>query len=120
MPLATTLTVSINHINEQDANAIEVSSLLAFLDQYHFPKSLLQKKKKKKKKVKKALDLVKALGTLEAFSLITPSRDKDSFPLYRLVQLVIRKWLIIEDDFEKAVQAMDILAGAFPDANFEN
>ncbi|KAE8411286.1 hypothetical protein BDV36DRAFT_288860 [Aspergillus pseudocaelatus] len=93
--LATTLMVSINHIKQRDTNAIEVLSLLAFLDQYHIPKSLLQKK------VKKALDLVKALGTLKGFSLITPSRDKDNFSFYRLVQLLIRKWLIIEDDFEE-------------------
>ncbi|KAE8359375.1 hypothetical protein BDV27DRAFT_149624 [Aspergillus caelatus] len=93
--LATTLMVSINHIKQRDTNAIEVLSLLAFLDQYHIPKSLLQKK------VKKALDLVKALGTLKGFSLITLSRDKDKFSFYRLVQLLIRKWLIIEDDFEE-------------------
>ncbi|KAE8321654.1 hypothetical protein BDV39DRAFT_210507 [Aspergillus sergii] len=113
--LATTLMVSINHIKERDTTAIGVLSLLAFFDHYHIPKSLLQKQ------LKKALDLVKTLGTLKAFSLITPGRDKDSFSLHRLVQLVIRKWLIIEDNFEeKAIQAMDILAEAFPDANFEN
>ncbi|GMG10971.1 unnamed protein product [Aspergillus oryzae] len=102
--LATTLMVSINHIKERDTKVIGVLSLPAFLDHSHIPKSLLQKQ------LKKALDLVKTLGTLKALSLITPSRDKDSFSLHRLVQLVLRKWLIIKDDFEeKAIQAMDIL-----------
>ncbi|RMZ48451.1 hypothetical protein AFCA_008715 [Aspergillus flavus] len=102
--LATTLMVSINHIKERDTKVIGVLSLPAFLDHSHIPKSLLQKQ------LKKALDLVKTLGTLKTLSLITPSRDKDSFSLHRLVQLVLRKWLIIKDDFEeKAIQAMDIL-----------
>ncbi|KAF7595434.1 hypothetical protein BBP40_006056 [Aspergillus hancockii] len=82
--LATTLMVSINHIKEQDTRAVEILSLIAFLDQYHIPKGLLQKK------VKKALELTKALGTLKAFSLIVPSADTSSFSVHRLVQLVLQ------------------------------
>jgi len=108
--VANTLIVSINQIKKQDPKAVEILSLVAFVDQHDIPKSLVQAK------VKRALDLTKALGTLKAFSLIT-ANERGNFSLHRLVQLVLRKWLIIEDKFEdQAIQTMDIIAELFPNA----
>ncbi|TPR03470.1 hypothetical protein CAN33_000295 [Aspergillus niger] len=113
--LATTLIVSLDHINTKEPNAIDSLSLIAFLDQHHIPTSLMQQK------LTKPLDLTKALGTLKAFSLITANGTGQSFSIHRLVQLTVRKWLIIEHEFEdKAIHAMDILAESYPDAKFEN
>lgn len=112
--VATTLIVSVNQIKKQDPKAIEILSLVAFVDQNNIPKSLVQAK------VKRALDLTKALGTLKAFSLIT-ANERGDFSLHRLVQLVLRKWLIIEGKFEdQAIQTMDIIAELFPNATFDN
>ncbi|OJJ87138.1 uncharacterized protein ASPGLDRAFT_80025 [Aspergillus glaucus CBS 516.65] len=112
--VTTTLIISINQIKKKDPKAIDILSLVAFIDQHDIPKSLIQAK------VKRPLDFTKALGTLKAFSLIT-ANERGNFSLHRLVQLVLRKWLIIEDKFEdQAIQAMDVLAELFPNAKFEH
>lgn len=111
--VATTLIISINQIKKKDPKAVEILSLVAFIDQHDIPKSLIQAK------VKRPLDFTKALGTLKAFSLIT-ANERGNFSLHRLVQLVLRKWLIIEDKFEdQAIQTMDIIAELFPNATFD-
>lgn len=111
--VATTFIVSINQIKERDPKAIEILSLVAFVDQHDIPKSLLQGK------LKHPLELTKALGTLKSFSLVI-TNERGNLSLHRLTQLVMRKWLIIEDKFEdQAIQAMDIIAGLFPNATFE-
>ena len=111
--VATTFMVSINQIKERDPKAIEILCLVAFVDQHDIPKSLIQGK------LKRPLELIKALGTLKSFSLII-TNERGNLSLHRLVQLVMRKWLIIEDKFEdQAIQAMDIVAGLFPNATFE-
>lgn len=111
--VATTLIISINQIKKQDPKAIKILSLVAFVDQHDIPKSLIQAR------VKHPLDFTKALGTLKAFSLVNLN-ERGNFSLHRLVQLVLRKWLIIENNFEdQAINAMDVLAELFPNANFE-
>lgn len=111
--VTTTFIVSINQIKERDPKAIDILCLVAFIDQHDIPKSLIQGK------VKRSIDLTKSLGTLKAFSLVMASAQ-GNFSLHRLVQLVMRKWLIIEDKFkDQATQAMDIIAGLFPNAKFE-
>ncbi|KAL4921119.1 hypothetical protein BDW62DRAFT_198138 [Aspergillus aurantiobrunneus] len=113
--VATTLILSIDQIKERDPKAIEILSLIAFLDRNNVPKSLIQHK------IKRPLELTKALGTLKAFSLIVATDGKGNFSFHRLVQLVLRKWLIIEAKYEeKSIQAMELLDEVYPDANFEN
>ncbi|KAL4937603.1 hypothetical protein BDV06DRAFT_226801 [Aspergillus oleicola] len=113
--VATTLIMSIDQIKDQDPKAIEVLQLIAFLDRNDVPKSLIQHK------IKRALDLTKALGTLKAFSLIVAINNKGNFSFHRLVQLVLRKWLIRESKYEElSIQAMELLDQVYPDANFEN
>lgn len=111
--VATTLIISIDQIKKKDPKAVEILSLVAFVDQHDIPKSLIQAK------VKRSLDLTKALGTLKAFSLIT-ANEPGNFSLHRLVQLVLRKWLITEEKFEdQAIQTMNIIAELFPNATFD-
>ncbi|RMJ26427.1 hypothetical protein PHISP_02699 [Aspergillus sp. HF37] len=113
--VATTLNVSIGQIEDRDPRAIEIFSLIAFLDRHDIPRSLVQHK------VKRLLDLTKSLGTLKAFSLINTNDERGSFSIHRLVQLVMRKWMIIRAKFDdKAVEALDVLVELFPDATFEN
>ncbi|PYH36551.1 kinesin [Aspergillus neoniger CBS 115656] len=113
--LATTLIVSLDHINTKEPNAIEALSFVAFLDQHNIPSSLMEQR------VVGPLDLTKALGTLKAFSLIIATGKGQNFSIHRLVQLTVRKWLIIEHTFdERAIQAMDTLAEVYPNAEYEN
>ncbi|BCS00763.1 uncharacterized protein AKAW2_51104S [Aspergillus luchuensis] len=113
--LATTLIVSLDHINTKEPNAIEALSLVAFLDQHNIPSSLMEQR------LVGPLDLTKALGTLKAFSLIIATGKGQNFSIHRLVQLTVRKWLIIEHTFdERAIQAMDTLAEVYPNAEYEN
>ncbi|KAL2829596.1 hypothetical protein BJY01DRAFT_254948 [Aspergillus pseudoustus] len=113
--VVTTIIVSIDQIKERDPRAIDILSLIAFLDRNEIPKSLIQHK------IKRLIDLAKGLGTLKAFSLVVSTDTKGNFSLHRLVQLVLRKWLILEGHFEqKSIQAMELLADIYPDATFEN
>ncbi|RJE25535.1 hypothetical protein PHISCL_02147 [Aspergillus sclerotialis] len=113
--VATTLNVSIFQIKNRDPRAVEILSLVAFADRHDIPKSLIQHK------INRMLDLTKALGILKAFSLVNTNEERSSFSLHRLVQLVMRKWLIIESKFDiKAIDALNILAELSPDATFEN
>ncbi|PYH53123.1 kinesin [Aspergillus niger CBS 101883] len=113
--LATTLIVSLDHINTKEHKAIEALSLIAFLDQHNIPSSLMEQR------LVEPLDLAKALGTLKAFSLIIATGKGQNFSIHRLVQLTVRKWLIIEHTFdERAIQAMDTLAEVYPNAEYEN
>lgn len=111
--VAATLIVSINQIKVRDPKAIEILCLVSFVDQHNIPKSLIQGK------VKRPLELAKSLGTLKSFSLVN-ANERGNFSLHRLVQLVMRKWMIIESKFEdQAIQAMDVVAELLPNATFE-
>ncbi|KAL4870668.1 hypothetical protein BDV12DRAFT_195147 [Aspergillus spectabilis] len=113
--VATTFIVSINQIKERDPKAIEVLNLIAFLDRNDVPQSLIQHC------IKRPLDLTKALGILKAFSLIVPTGGKGNFSFHRLVQLVLRKWLILQSKYEeRAIHAMELLDEVYPNATFEN
>ncbi|KAL4957901.1 hypothetical protein BDW69DRAFT_180144 [Aspergillus filifer] len=113
--VATTLIMSISQIKDRDSRAVEILQLIAFLDRNEVPKGLIQNK------VKRALDLTKALGTLKAFSLIMALDKKGNFAFHRLVQLVLRKWLILDSLYdEKLIQALELLDQVYPDATFEN
>ncbi|PWY86289.1 hypothetical protein BO70DRAFT_386529 [Aspergillus heteromorphus CBS 117.55] len=92
--LATTLIITLGHIKSHEPKVIDALCL-----------SLL------KQRFDKVL----------AFSLITANGDGQKFSIHRLVQLTVRKWLLMERNFhDKAVEAMDILAEHFPNAEYEN
>ncbi|KAL1965117.1 hypothetical protein VTN77DRAFT_6030 [Rasamsonia byssochlamydoides] len=113
--VATTMMLSINQIKEKHPRAIEILSLMAFLDRQEIPKVFVQRKQDR------LLDLTKALGVLKAFSLITEGQTPGTYSLHRLVQLVIRKWLALEGrDQEYAHKALKKVDALFPDAEFEN
>lgn len=113
--VANNLILSIDQIKGRDPQAIEIASFMAFLDKNEIPNDLIQRK------VDRPLVLTKALGALKAFSLIQGDKGRESYSLHRLVQLVIRKWLIMTSEFEqKATQALEIVDLAFPNATFEN
>jgi tetratricopeptide (TPR) repeat protein len=62
--------------------------------------------------------LIKALGTLKAFSFISEAGDK-SLTMHRLVQLVTQKWVVNEGQADEfANSAMKIMSDKFPPEKF--
>ncbi|KAJ9660144.1 hypothetical protein H2201_007051 [Coniosporium apollinis] len=108
--------VSFKQIRDQHPHASNLLSLMAFLNRQEIPKALLSDHEES------PLDTEKALGILKAFSLITAGKGTQSFDMHRLVQLVVRKWLLIEDESQRwAETALLIVSRLYPDAGvYEN
>ena len=113
--VAATIILTINKIKGLDPHAIEILCLVAFVDQNDIPKSLLHGT------AKLSFELRRSLGILKAFSLISEDNKGNLF-IHQLVQVVIRKWLIIENIFveSKATRVMYIISELFPNATLEN
>ena len=106
--------LSFDLISKQKLRAAEMLSLMAVLDRQGIPKTLLQSK------TDSGVDVIMALGTLQAFSLITAEDEGAVYQLHRLVQLATRKWLELQGTKEKwQEQALLVLADQFPNGNFE-
>lgn len=102
-------------ISKQKPRAAEMLSLMAVLDRQGIPESLLKFDTEPK------VDVMTALGTLKAFSLISAGDDGRTYELHRLVQLATRKWLEMQGTMEKwQEKALLAVANMFPSGKFEN
>jgi tetratricopeptide (TPR) repeat protein len=110
-----TLVISLNQIRERNPRAAELLSLMTFLDRQEIPKRFLQRQDER------PLDLSKALGTLKAFSLVVESKVGNAFDVHRLVQLVLSKWLTVQDESQNwAAKALETVSALYPNGNFEH
>jgi len=106
--------LSFDLISKQKSRAAEMLSLMAVLDRQGISKNLL------KNDTDRNVDVMTALGTLQAFSLISVEDNGASYQLHRLVQLATRKWLEMEGTKEKwQEQALLKVAENFPSGAFE-
>ena len=107
--------ISFDLINKQNKRAAEMLSLMAVLDRQGITVSLLRTD------TDREFDVKKALGTLQAFSLITPQKDGMAFEIHRLVHLATRKWLEVQGtkDFWEG-QALKVVRDVFPVPEFES
>ncbi len=106
--------LSFDLISKQKSRAAEMLSLMAVLDRQGISKNLL------KNDTDRNVDVMTALGTLQAFSLISVEYNGASYQLHRLVQLATRKWLEMEGTKEKwQEQALLKVAENFPSGVFE-
>ena len=106
--------LSFDLISKQNLRAAEMLSFMAVLDRQGIARSLLDNKADGK------TDVVKALGILQAFSLITVEDNGGGYQLYRLVQLATQKWLELQGIKEKwQEQALLVLSDKFPSGKFE-
>ena len=113
-PVAVTWAISFEQIRENDHCAAELLSLMSVLDRQAIPKSLLSSDKEE-------VVLEKALGTLKAFSLITPEQHRQAFNMHRLVYLATRNWLSIRGELDSWTgKALKVLSNLFPDGTHEN
>lgn len=91
--VAETWILSFQQIERQTPFAAELLSLMSLFDRQSIPMDFLEfYSEEKKKEPSSAIQLVKALGVLKAFSFIIAEKCGDH-NMHRLVQLVTRAWL---------------------------
>ena len=113
-PVAVTWAISFEQIRKNDHRAAELLSLMSVLDRQAIPKSLLTPEMEE-------VELERALGTLKAFSLITPEHSRQAFNLHRLVYLATRNWMNRNGELDSWTRkALVLLSDRFPFAKFEN
>ena len=107
--------LSFDLICKQKLRAAEMLSLMAVLDRQGIPKSLLRHD------ADRSIDVTTALGTLQAFSLISAEDNGAGYELHRLVQLATRKWLEMQGTTKRwQEQALRVVADKFPTGHFES
>ena len=125
-PPAVTATwiISFEQIEKQDSLTAEILSFISLLDRQAIPREFIRyywqnRRALNTDKLYQEVRITKALGTLKAFCFIAEGKDQ-SLGIHRLVQLVVRKWLVIRDkmaDFtEYAVKAV---SNGYPLGRFE-
>jgi tetratricopeptide (TPR) repeat protein len=107
--------LSFDQISKEEPRAAEMLSLMAFLDRQGIPEMLLRRNEH--------LDVkdTNAIGTLQAFSLITAERDDETYSMHRLVQLSTQTWLSLQkirDTWGR--NALELLSREFPNGDYEN
>ena len=106
--------LSFDLINKQKPRAAEMLSLIAVLDRQGIPKCLLRTN------TDRETDVMTALGTLIAFSLISTEDNGASYEIHRLVQLATADWLEMQGTQTKwQAKALLVLADTFPTGEFE-
>ncbi|KAI9150825.1 Nephrocystin-3 [Paramyrothecium foliicola] len=122
-PYAVTATwiISFQQIEKQDTLACEILALLSFFDRHAIPRQLVECFYGKVQNQKGMARLIKAMGTLKSFSFITEGPDR-TLDIHRLVQLVIKKWLVekgTDKVMKAAVCALLSVAHCYPICNYE-
>lgn len=88
-PVAATFAISFEQIRKFDSRAADVLSMMSMLDAQAIPRSLLP--------LDDDIRSTKALGMLQAFSLVTKAshheQEDQLFDIHRLVRLAMRNWL---------------------------
>ena len=105
---------SFDLISKQEPRAAEMLSRMAFLDRNGIPEILLRNRSDQK------VEFKKALGTLQAFSLIKRKAvDRAEYELHRLVQLICQKWLEMQGTTAKwQISAFLVVADVFPTGHY--
>lgn len=85
--------ISFNRMRNDDPLATGFLSFMACLDRQGIPKSLLPSDSS-------SVKVLKALGTLKAYSFITTRNDGQSFDVHRLVHLATRAWLAVNNELK--------------------
>ena len=107
--------LSFDQIRKQKPRAAEILSLMSVLDCQGIPMSLLQRDDGR------SIEFTTAIGTLQAFSLITAERAGETFEMHPLVQLSTQRWLEVECKIvQYQEEALKLLSKAFPVGIFEN
>jgi tetratricopeptide (TPR) repeat protein len=107
--------LSFDQISREEPRAAEMLSLIAFLDGQGIPEMFLQRNEH--------LDVrdTTAIGTMQAFSLITAERDDETYSMHRLVQLSTQTWLSLQKSRDRwEGKALELLSKELPNGEHEN
>ncbi|KZL79244.1 kinesin light chain 1 [Colletotrichum incanum] len=126
IPHAVTATwiVSFEQIKRRHSLASNVLSLISLFDRQAIPEEFVTNyynmSQPEKPQTNATAEVLKSLGTLVAFSFITKATD-GTFDMHRLIQLVMRKWLVTERRLiEFAEQALRVVSIVYPYGEYEN
>lgn len=120
-PVATTWSITFEHILKHDVLAAETLSTMSVLDAQAIPESLLYSGIQK-------IKFIKAIGTLQAFALVTArsdgpiweGRQERLFDFHRMVRLAMRSWLLLHGELESyTARTLKTLAERFTDGQWE-
>lgn len=114
-------------IQQQDSLAGDLMSLMSFFDSQAIPLEFLtsyNKHLQKPESPERKILMVRALGILKAFSLITqgdiPQGRGNLFDMPRLVQLVVRKWLERQGTMHRFLEdALVVVSQNYPLGRYE-
>ncbi|RDW63506.1 hypothetical protein BP6252_11051 [Coleophoma cylindrospora] len=105
--------LSFDQIARQNTRAANLLSLMVQLDRQAIPKALL------KNENERSIEFTKAVGTLQAYSLIKTERDGSTFEVHRLVQLSTQRWLRIQKrEAEWQEKALALVENKFLDGYY--
>ncbi|KXJ85024.1 hypothetical protein Micbo1qcDRAFT_237614 [Microdochium bolleyi] len=114
--------LSFDQIQQQNAFAAELLSLMSLFDRQAIPSDFLSdySEQQSGKEPRGEVQLSKALGVLKAFSFVVEEKDH-GLDMHRLVQLVTRKWLVKKDTIRHfGGQALMTVSHIYPFGNHDN
>jgi tetratricopeptide (TPR) repeat protein len=101
--------LSFDQIAQQRPRAADLLSIMVLLDRQAIPRNLL------KQGDERNIEFDKAIGTLQAYSLIKTEKGGASFEVHRLVQLSTQRWLTLQNrETEWQEKALELMVGKFP------
>lgn len=101
--------LSFDFIGRQKPRAAEILSLMSVFDRQGIPQTLLQGD------IDRSVETTTALGTLQAYSLISRQARAEKYDMHRLIQLATQKWLQIQGTSDEWLErALDRLYEVFP------
>jgi tetratricopeptide (TPR) repeat protein len=107
--------ISFDHIRRSKPRAAEILSLASTLDRQGIPNWLLRQDGES------SIEFTKAIGTLQAFFLVTTESSHVSIEVHRLVHLATQKWLELEGHIKHwREEGLKVISEHYPLGVFEN
>ncbi|RYP50970.1 hypothetical protein DL768_003636 [Monosporascus sp. mg162] len=117
--VAQTWMLSFQQIQRQNPFAGELLSLMSRLDRQGIPEAFISNYGKRNNRFDGRIELVKAVGVLKAFSLVSEEKG-GNLDMHRLVQLVTHKWLTKEGTASRyGREALLTVSEMYPYGNFK-
>jgi len=123
--------ISFKQIREQYSTASDLLSLMSFFDRQGIPKAFLShliapkddqdRTPREEDRAMGISELEKALGVLQGFSFVSEGITDETLNMHRLIQLVMRKWLIRQGTSGAwADQALTTVSELYPPGSYAN
>lgn len=105
--------VSFDQVAQQRPRAAELLSIMVLLDRQAIPREFL------KREDERNIEFDRAIGTLQAYSLVKTEKEGTSFEVHRLIQLSTQRWLTLQNrQTEYQEEALKLMVGKFPSGDY--